>query len=187
MNDIITKLSKQLDFEDVGLKCRTIGKTEEGKYKGLFFAHKTSRSVYNRFNEVCGLGWEDEYFYDAKDNLCCKLIVWDPEKERWIKRVGVGVPSGIKDKENAIEKEKATYSDALKRASVEFGHGLELYYMPKIIIDLEEREVELEKGKYSLHKYKVDLKRWKISYKWENKKVSDLIIKNEKGELKCKI
>lgn len=180
MNDIITKLSKQLDFEDVGLVCRTIGKTEDGKYKGLFLIHKTSRSVFTRFNEVCGLGWEDEYFYDAKDNLCCKIKVWDPEKERWVARVGVGTPS-------EIEKEKATYSDALKRASVEFGHGLELYHMPKIIIDLAENQVELVKGKHYLHKYKVDLKRWSISYKWENKKVSDLIIKNEKGELKCKI
>lgn len=180
MNDIITKLSKQLDFEDVGLKCRAIGKTEEGKYRGLFLVHKTSRSVYNRFNEVCGLGWEDEYFYDAKENLCCKLIVWDPEKERWVKRTGVGTPS-------EIEKEKATYSDALKRASVEFGHGLELYYMPKIIIDLEEKEVEMEKGKYFLHKYKVDLKRWSIRYKWENKKVSDLLITDQTGKTRCKI
>jgi len=182
MSDIIKKISAPLDQADVGLVAKHIGKIKDGLYKGVFAPFKTSRSVVDRFNEVCGLGWEDEYIFDSEKNLTCILKVYDPEKNRWIKRTGIGTGANI-------ETEKASYSDALKRASVQYGHGLELYRMPKIVIELRESEVELNKGKYYLNPYNLDLKRWDFSYNYDpvKKIIKSLLIKDDLGKVRCQI
>lgn len=180
MNKIIEAISAPLDPADVGLVAKGIGKISDGQFKGVFAPFKTTQSIIDRFNKVCGMGWEDEYIYDAKDNLTCILKVWDPEEKRWIKRVGIGTGANI-------ETEKASYSDALKRASVQFGHGLELRNFPKIIIDLKESEVEQNKGKWYIHQYNVDLKRWFLSYIYENKVVKNVVVKDQEGVIRCQI
>ena len=178
LSEILQKLSKPLQPHEVGIIAdwKSIFKTKQGKYKALFLIHKTSRSVYNRFNEVCGLGWFDDYKRDDKGELVCSISVWDAEKERWIIRKGVG-------SESSKDKIKGEYSDALKRASTAFGFGTELYTMPKIIIDLEPDDVSDEgSSKVSLSPY-FSTKMWRVDYALEGEIVKNLKITDEK----CKV
>ena len=173
---IIEKLSEPLTSKDVQIYCKKIFETDKGKYLGLFLIYKTSRVVIDRLNSVCGLKWKERYFYDENKNLCCGLSVYDPEIKEWIERVGVGTA-------NDIEKEKSSYSDALKRASTEFGIGTELYKMPNIFVELDKSEVtDSKKGSGKIpNPYTLNLKGWSVEYEIKEGKISNLKITNEVG------
>lgn len=178
MNEILKKLSEPLRLSEVGVivDWKTVKKVKAGKYKAVLLVHKTSRTVYSRFNDACGLGWQDEYEREGA-NLVCTISVYDPDKDRWIKRKGVGVPS-------TKDRVKGEYSDALKRASTAFGLGIELYNMPKMVIELDEDEVIDEGGgKISLSPF-LDTKIWKVVYELEDGKVKNLTITDGKGKVR---
>lgn len=177
MSDILKKLSEPLKPSEVGVIAdwKTVQKTTKGKVAALFLPYKTSRSVYSRFNDVCGGGWRDDYTRDEKGILICSLSVHF-EKLGWITRKGAGTP-------NNKEKEKSEYSDALKRASTAFGFGIELYSMPKIIINLNEDEYYTEGQKVLLSQY-LDTKLWKLDYKLVEKRVEELKITDQEGKIR---
>ena len=175
MSDIIKELSKPIEKQDLALTVKRVERTQEGKFKGMFVINKTSRSVYKRFNEVLGLGWKDEYEREGH-NLVCTLSV--REEGEWISRKGVGTPSNI-------ESVKGEYSDALKRASVAFGHGSELYQIPNIFIDLSDKEAFKTKWGYSINPYKVNLKLWKFELEHdESGRIEKIKILDEKGRVR---
>ena len=119
----IKQLQKPLPLDWVDLR---IGSVKENKGFSLL-AYKDSRADVKRFNEVFGLRWKPEYSYDSNGILKCKISVYDDDIGQWIGREDVGV-------ESYTEKEKGSYSDALKRAGFRWGVGIELYDMPFIWI-----------------------------------------------------
>jgi hypothetical protein len=119
----INELTKPLPLEEIELR---IGSVSPQKGFSLL-AYKNSRVDVKRFNEVFGTRWYPKYHYDNKGLLVCTIYVYDDEIEQWIGREDVGV-------ESYTEKEKGSYSDALKRAGFRWGVGIELYAMPFIWI-----------------------------------------------------
>lgn len=126
MSEIMKELSKQLSREDIEFR---IGNVQKGNNPTGFslLAYKTARTDVKRLNEVLGLNWSNEYFYDSKGILSCSISVYDNETKQWITRSDVGT-------ESMTEKEKGSYSDAFKRAGFKWGIGLELYRFPFIWI-----------------------------------------------------
>ena len=115
----IEKLREPLKVSDIEFRIGSVSKN-----KGFsLLAYKTARTDVKRLNEVFGLNWSNEYFYDSKGLLCSKISVFTDDK--WFSRVDVGTESNT-------EKEKGSYSDAFKRAGFKFGIGAELYDFPFI-------------------------------------------------------
>jgi len=118
---MIKDLMKPLDDSEIELR---IGSASALKGFSIL-AYKTARADVKRLNDVCGLLWKNRYFYDDKELLCCEISVYDNETKQWISRSDVGT-------ESQTEKEKGSYSDAMKRAGFKFGIGAELYEFPFI-------------------------------------------------------
>lgn len=125
--NLIEKLSKPLSEEDIEFRIGNIQKGDKPKGFSML-AYKTARTDVKRLNEVFGMNWSNEYFYDNKGILCCSISAYDTETKQWIKRADVGT-------ESMTEKEKGSYSDAFKRAGFKWGIGLELYRFPFIWIN----------------------------------------------------
>lgn len=124
MKDKMKQLTQPLPLEEIELR---IGNVSQGKGFSLL-AYKNSRVDVKRFNEVFGAKWYPKYHYDEKGLLVCTIYVYDDEIQQWIGREDVGI-------ESYTEKEKGSYSDALKRAGFRWGVGPELYKMPFIWIN----------------------------------------------------
>jgi hypothetical protein len=123
MKDKMEQLTKPLPLEEIELR---IGSVSQQKGFSLL-AYKNSRVDVKRFNEVFGAKWYPKYHYDDKGLLVCTIYVYDDDIQQWIGREDVGI-------ESYTEKEKGSYSDALKRAGFRWGVGIELYKMPFIWI-----------------------------------------------------
>lgn len=157
---MLEKLSKPLSKEDIELRVASCNN------KGFsLILYKTARTDVNRLNDVCGLDWKNEHFYDKEDNLCCRISVYDKEKKEWVTREDVGT-------ESFTEKEKGSYSDSFKRAGFRFGIGIELYTAPFIHISGNVKE---EKGKYlpDLYVNKIEVSEYEVI----NKRISKLTLK----------
>lgn len=120
---IIQKLCKPLDAIDVELR---VGNTSAKGFSLLIY--KTARTDVKRLNDVCGINWQNEYFYDTKGILSCSISI--KHDGEWVSRVDVGT-------ESMTEKEKGSYSDAFKRAGFKWGIGAELYNSPLIWVNWE--------------------------------------------------
>ena len=121
-NDILKELSKPLTKDDIELRVGTVSE------KGIsLLIYKTARTDINRLNDVVGLNWKNQHFYDTNGLLCCKIAIYNEATKEWISREDVGVESNT-------EKEKGNYSDSFKRAGFRWGIGIELYNAPFIFI-----------------------------------------------------
>lgn len=122
-NDILKELSKPLTKDDIELRVGVVSE------KGIsLLIYKTARTDINRLNDVVGLNWKNQHFYDANGLLCCKIAIYNETTKEWISREDVGVESNT-------EKEKGNYSDSFKRAGFRWGIGIELYNAPFIFIN----------------------------------------------------
>jgi len=96
-----------------------VGRKTKAGDKAIPFAYLTARDVMDRLDDVCGLGWQDEYPFHG----CCKIGI--KVSEEWIWRANMA-------DDTAIEAVKGGASDAFKRAAVLFGIGRYLYDVPNI-------------------------------------------------------
>lgn len=152
------KLTEPLKSEDIELRVGRI--TEyQGNYTMHLLAYKTSRIDVVRLNEACTpLGWQCKYHYDAKDYLCCSIGVFDKENNQWVWKSDVGTESNT-------EKEKGSYSDALKRAGYRWGIGIELYKLKGLKVALEAKDVSSKQvGQKTVHSYKWGLADWHLHF-----------------------
>lgn len=166
MKNIMEQLTKPLDPSRIQLRVQNAGETKRGVWCTLL-AYKDSRVDVERLNEVFGLDWELDYREDASGNKVCMLSVWDGNK--WITRSDVGT-------ESYTEKEKGSYSDALKRGAFRFGIGIELYSMPTIFIWLEDKEYK-RKG----DKIQPRINGWRMAYEGEF-----IVVYDAKGKARFK-
>jgi hypothetical protein len=83
-------------------------------------------AVMDRLDQVLGVdGWQDEYSVLPGGSVMCRLRV--RVGETWVVKTDVGSRS---EQPDAGDRDKAAFSDALKRASVKFGVGRYLYRVP---------------------------------------------------------
>ena len=142
----INNLSLPLDESDIEIR---IGATKQGSGFSILL-YKTARTDRKRLNEVCGLlNWQDKYYNDSKGNVVCIISIWDSKKEQWISKEDVGT-------ESMTEKEKGSYSDALKRAGFAWSIGAELYDAPFMWVNWKEWN-----GKNPSCSY--DIKEWRVT------------------------
>lgn len=113
------------------------GDAGQGKVqKGIVVAFIDARDVSERLDNVCGLEWHAEYSMLEGTGILtveCALTVLGTTRHD-IGTVDLG--KAKVDKEMAV---KAAYSDALKRAAVQFGVGRFVYRLPKVEAQLEQR------------------------------------------------
>jgi hypothetical protein len=93
--------------------------------RALAVAYIDARDVMQRLDDVVGVeNWQDEYLPLDGGQVMCKLSV--RFGDGWVTKCDVGGESEQPDKG---DREKAAFSDALKRAAVKFGIGRYLYSM----------------------------------------------------------
>lgn len=120
---IIKGLSKPLTASDVELRVGNVSA------KGAtLLLYKTARTDIQRLNDVVGVNWKREHYYDSSDLLVCKISIFNGTE--WVSREDVG------EKSNA-HADKGYYSDAMKRAGFSWGIGVELYKAPFIFVKCE--------------------------------------------------
>lgn len=131
-------LSAPIPVDEIKLKVQTYN---QDKSKGMVVAYIDARVVADRLNSVLGaFGWGDKYedlvMSDTNWKARCLLSIYDDDG-REITRSDIGEASAKqKDDENVA---KSAHSDAFKRAAVKFGIGRELYALPRIWVELEQK------------------------------------------------
>ncbi len=102
-------------------------KWKPGKIEGsraLALCYVDARLVMDRLDEVFGvMGWKDDYEVLPSGCIACRLSVRD-SGDVWVTKMDVG---GLSEQPDDGDKEKAAFSDALKRTAVKWGIGRYLY------------------------------------------------------------
>lgn len=120
---IQSELAEPFDNTEVKFKPAVVSGN-----RALALAYIDARCVMDRLDEVVGIGnWQTSYVHvDADGNVECRLSLYIGDE--WITKADVGGPSEQPDEG---DRTKAAYSDALKRAAVQFGIGRHLYRLPQ--------------------------------------------------------
>lgn len=167
--DINSLEFRPLKASEIEVRVGTVG----GKGATLLL-YQDSRCAMNLLDETVGKGnWQRDH-KEVKGNMYAGIGIWDYEKEQWVWKWDCGVESNT-------EKEKGEASDAMKRASVNWGIGRELYTSPFIFVPCETvskqggRGYEL-KDKFMFSGTKVS----HITYNG-NREVCELVIEDKNG------
>jgi len=123
------------------IECRVsqVSETQSGVRVSVLL-YKDARVDQNILDEMFGtFGWKRTHELIG-DRLYCTVSVKDRETGEWVSKQDVGTESNT-------EPEKGQASDAFKRACFNWGIGRELYTAPKILITLNEKEINRNGGK----------------------------------------
>lgn len=99
-----------------------VGSTNASKDKGMALAYLTSRDVMERLDAVVGpFGWQIRHdAHDVGGKVTAHIAIKHPETGEWVwKSDGAG--------QTDVEGDKGSFSDAGKRAAVQWGVGRYLY------------------------------------------------------------
>lgn len=121
MQELLNQLKMPFDPKVIHWR---VGATTKDKSKGIALAYLNSRDVMKRLDEVCI--WQNRYPYEG----CCEIGIKVGDEWLW-RSNGAG--------ETDIEGEKGQYSDAFKRAAVNWGIGRYLYYLPNVWVPLKQQ------------------------------------------------
>lgn len=151
-----------------------VGVTTETGFSLLLY--KTARTDMQLLDETVGsMNWQRSHEV-IDGNLCCTISVWDAEKGQWISKQDVGT-------ENQMEKEKSSFSDAMKRSGFNFGIGRELYSAPFIWIKGHVKPDQKARSGYKAdQKYVGGFHVSAIEYA-SNRKITKLIIEDADGQI----
>lgn len=107
-------------------------KVKQIKQNGsVFLLYKTARTDMDILDETVGPdNWQCAY-ETIKDNLYCKIGIWNEKLAQWIWKQDCGIESREDGEGN---EKKGEASDAFKRAGFKWGIGRELYTAPFIWI-----------------------------------------------------
>jgi hypothetical protein len=115
-------------FEDGEIKFYAAALTQDKK-KGKVAPYADTRVYMDHLDRVVGPeNWRTEYIIhdQASKAVECRLSL--RYGNEWVTKANIGYPNEAKDADNAAKEPlKAAYSDALKRAAVEWGVGRFLY------------------------------------------------------------
>lgn len=138
MNDIFAKLAAPFPADRVHWR---IGSTTGDKSKGMALAYIDSRDVMDRLDEVVGPeNWQNRYPH-ANGKTCCEIGIRIGDEWVW-KSDGAG--------DTDVEGNKGAFSDAFKRAAVQFGIGRYLYGLGATWVEIEPagRSFKIKKDQY---------------------------------------
>jgi hypothetical protein len=129
-------LSQPFAPEKLGWKPQSVSGS-----RALAIAYIDARDVMDRLDAAVGPeNWQDEYAPQANGTVVCRLAV--RVNGEWITKCDVG---GESDQKDAGDREKAAFSDALKRAAVKWGVGRYLYSLPAVWCDYDPQKKQLLK------------------------------------------
>jgi hypothetical protein len=104
--------------------------------RALVVAYIDARTVMDRLDEVVGPeNWRDNYRVQDNGTVICGLTI--RFNDEWLTKFDVGSRS---DQEDEGDREKAAFSDGLKRAAVKWGIGRYLYSLPKQWVGYDPRK-----------------------------------------------
>lgn len=136
--DVGEQLLAPFATEDIEWRIQRAGAGRDGEVWAMLAPYITARGVQERLDEVFGLGgWEVSYrpWEVGHPGVLCTLRVRDPETGMWVVR-----EDGAEQPET--EPVKGGFSNALKRAAVQFGIGRYLYGIGTVYAEVstEKRE-----------------------------------------------
>lgn len=115
-----------------------VGSMTADKSKGMALGYVDARDVMRRLDDVMGADWQCEYVPMPNGTCCCRIGLKIDGEWRW--RANGALNISDSEKVDAKEMaEKASYSDAFKRAAVLWGIGQSLYDLPNVWVELEAR------------------------------------------------
>lgn len=160
---------RQLTSNEIEVKVKQI--TEKG---AIVLLYKTARVDMEILDETYGaMNWQCEY-ETIKDNLYCKIGVYDKEKNQWIWKQDCGIESRADGDGN---EKKGEASDAFKRAGFKWGIGRELYTAPFTFLAVPTEQDE--KGRWQL---KERFQKFSVDGVWyDGDGIAALVIKDNKG------
>lgn len=132
---VVRELRRPFPPESVKFKIQTNPKGPQGK--AMVVAFIDARNVGSRLNKVVGSEWESKFSpMQAGSGLVCHLTVLGKTRcdVGWTRDWGTDM--GV----------KTAYSDALKRAAVQFGVGEFLYSLPRMWVDAKDLKSWQGKG-----------------------------------------
>lgn len=114
-----------------------VGSVKKDKTAGRALAYLDARDVMERLDEACGVGgWQSDCFDAGDGRLAAKIGIW--VKDCWVWKcdgAGARQPNpGLSE----MDANKGDFSDAFKRAAVQWGIGRYLYDVPAPWVDLDE-------------------------------------------------
>lgn len=121
------------------IECRVALINEKGLSLLLFKDARVDQKILDE--TFTPFGWKRTH-QSIEGNLYCTVEIWDEEKEQWIAKQDVGIPS-------YSEKEKGQASDSFKRACFNWGVGRELYTAPFIWIPASNANIQKKGEKYT--------------------------------------
>lgn len=131
MKTIRERLAEPFDVTEVKWKPQAI---KDGKAVMVCFVD--ARVVMDRLDDVFGPdGWSTSYRVVGNSSVECTLSVRFPDTNTWVTKTDVG---GESDQKEDTDRMKSAYSDALKRAAVQFGIGRYLYRAGVVWVDYDE-------------------------------------------------
>jgi hypothetical protein len=123
--ELAAALAEPFPADDIGFKPQT---TSKDGNKALACAYIDARNVMDRLDAVVGPeNWQDDFEVMPNGNVVCRLSL--RVGGEWITKTDVG---GESDQRDPGDREKAAFSDALKRAAVKWGVGRYLYSLPAV-------------------------------------------------------
>lgn len=136
--------------------------------------YQDSRCAMNILDETVGRSnWQRDH-KEVKGNMYCGIAIWDKDKSQWVWKWDCGT-------ESFTEKEKGESSDAMKRASVNWGIARELYSSPWIFVPVDTQKKQTGKGYELCDPYAFSgAKVADIEYD-EKRKIKSLVIVDKDG------
>lgn len=128
IEQLMERLAEPFDLDEVKFKPAVVSGN-----RALALAYVDARVIQDRLDDVLGpAGWQDEYEMLPDGSAVCRLRLRIGGE--WIMKMDVGGPSEQPDEG---DRNKAAFSDALKRAAVKFGVGRYLYRLPQLWADYD--------------------------------------------------
>lgn len=164
---------RDLKANEINVRVAMVKDTEKSKGISLLL-YKDARCDANILDETVGSeNWQCR-FYECKGNLFCSLGIRKDGYNEFIFKDDCG-------SESNTEKEKGEASDAFKRAGFKWGIGRELYTSPFIWVKGSDCNIKTDNSGKSKCNDSFYVKHIKI----EDKKITELVIFNEKTKKDC--
>lgn len=132
----LTKLATPFDLSDLEWRVARAGE-KDGRVWAMILTYITARAIMDRLDAVCGVdGWQTEY-QDIGGALSCGIGIKRGEDWVW-KWDGTGHLSASGGLDSA-DAGKGDFSNALKRAGVQWGIGRYLYGLTESFANVHDR------------------------------------------------
>lgn len=127
---ILEALAQPMEDNEIEWKVQTVSRNNQGQLNALIVPYVQARAIQSRLDKVCGLLWQTKYrelTIFEKPAIECTISIF--HNNVWISRCDAAEAT-------QYESVKGGYSDALKRAAVQFGIGRFLYSLPQFWVPI---------------------------------------------------